>query len=499
MIVAPEREVPAPPTRSVTSAAAKQAAQELIIIRPQPGPQEQFLSSPADIVIYGGAAGGGKSWALLMEPLRHITTNKEFTAVFFRRTTPQITNPGGLWDESRKLYHLIGGTPRNGDHTWSWDAGGYIKMSHLEHEDTVNQWQGSQIPLIMFDELTHFSESQFFYMLSRNRSMCGVKPYVRATCNPDAESWVAKFIAWWIDQDTGLPIPERSGKLRYFVRLGEELRWGDSKKELYEEHGKRDEAGNLLPADHEKQIRPKSLTFIPAKLSDNKALMKADPDYQANLEALSRVERERLLGGNWKVVRGNGMYFKRSDARVIKEMPPRSEIAKFVRGWDLAATEVSEASPDPDWTAGVKMALLKNGRYVVTHVAHERKRAHDVRTLVKNLASQDGIGCKIGIPQDPGQAGKDQGESYASFLAGYIVDVARDTGDKEVRADPFAAQWQAGNVDVLEGPWNEAYFSELEAFGTNTAHDDQVDASSKAFSLLVKSNLTTWQALARAH
>jgi len=489
MVVAPE-EVAAP-VRSPTSAAAKQTA-ELIIIRPQEGPQEQFLASAADLVIYGGAAGGGKSWALLMEPLRHITSNPEFNAVFFRRTTPQITNPGGLWDESKKLYNLINGTPREGDHTWRWEKGGYIKMSHLEHENTVQQWQGSQIPLIMFDELTHFTEYQFFYMMTRNRSMCGVKPYIRATCNPDAESWVAKFIAWWIDQETGLPIEARSGVLRYFVRIGEEIYWGDSKQELIDKHGRPE-----LADDHEDQVRPKSLTFIPAKLSDNKALMAADPDYKANLMAQSRVERERLLGGNWKVVKGNGMYFKRTDVRIIQTMPPRDEIAKIVRGWDLAATEESEAAKDPDWTAGVKLAQLKNGRFVVMHVAHERKRAHDVRKMIKNIASTDGIGCKIGLCQDPGQAGKDQAESYATFLAGYITDIERASGDKEVRADPFAAVWQAGAVDLLEGPWNDAYLSELEAFGTGTAHDDQVDASAEAFRLLVKSNLSTWAALAK--
>lgn len=500
MLVAPEWRAPPPvhapkPLVDTTPPEVRKAVLKVTEIRPQPGPQEDFLSSSADIVIYGGAAGGGKSWALLLEPLRHVTTNPEFYALFLRRTTVQIRNPGGLWDESRKLYPLIDGKPRENDLIWKWAPGGYVKMSHLEHESSVTDWQGSQIPLIMFDELTHFSESQFFYMLSRNRSMCGVKPYVRATCNPDAESWVAKFIAWWIGDD-GLPIPSRSGVVRYFCRIGEEIYWGDSKKELVEKYGRPEilEEGETL----EDQIRPKSLTFIPAKLSDNKKLTEADPDYKANLMALSRVERERLLGGNWKVVKGNGMYFKRGDARVIKEMPPRTEIEKIVRGWDLAATEQSEAAKDPDWTAGVKLAKLKNGRYVVMHVAHERYRSADVRKLIKNLATSDGIGCKIGLVQDPGQAGKEQAESYVSHLAGHLVDVERASGDKETNADPVAAQWQIGNIDVLEGPWNDVFFSELEAFGTGTAHDDQVDALSRAFQMHTKSNLSTWAALAKA-
>lgn len=86
--------------------------------------------------------------------------------------------------------------------------------------------------MIGFDELTHFSKHQFFYMLSRNRTDSGVAPYVRATCNPDADSWVADFIKWWITPETGYPIPERSGVIRYMVRLNDEIIWGDSKEEL---------------------------------------------------------------------------------------------------------------------------------------------------------------------------------------------------------------------------------------------------------------------------
>ena len=80
-------------------------------IAPQKGPQEKFLSTSADIAIYGGAAGGGKSWGLLLEPLRHVTKNKEFSSVFFRRNTTQVRNPGGLWDESAKLYPMAYGQP----------------------------------------------------------------------------------------------------------------------------------------------------------------------------------------------------------------------------------------------------------------------------------------------------------------------------------------------------------------------------------------------------
>lgn len=144
-----------------------------------------------------------------------------------------------------------------------------------------------------FDELTHFTESQFFYLVSRNRSTCGIRPYIRATCNPDAGSWVATFIQWWIGDD-GLPIAERSGKLRYFVRDEEDsLTWGDSREELIERFPQYD-ASQIL-----------SVTFVPATLDDNPALTNKDPGYRAKLLAMPRIERLRLLGGNWKVSEGS--------------------------------------------------------------------------------------------------------------------------------------------------------------------------------------------------
>ena len=193
----------------------------------QPGPQTDFLRSPADICIYGGAAGGGKTVGLILEPLRHIRRVANFTAVFFRRTTPQITNPGALWDESLNFYPQVGGTPHLGAREWRWPRAGKIKFSHLQFETTVYDWQGAQITLICFDELTHFSAHQFFYMVSRNRSTCGVRPYIRATCNPDADSWVAEFLAWWIDQETGFPLPERVGVLRYYIRVSDKIVWAE--------------------------------------------------------------------------------------------------------------------------------------------------------------------------------------------------------------------------------------------------------------------------------
>src|SRR5690606_25652328 len=94
--------------------------------------------------------------------------------------------------------------------SWHFPSGALIKFSHLEHEQDIYNHQGGQYCLIIFDELTHFTRKQFIYLLSRNRSTCGVRPYVRATCNPDPESFVAELIEWWIDGEEKLPNGEKN-------------------------------------------------------------------------------------------------------------------------------------------------------------------------------------------------------------------------------------------------------------------------------------------------
>ena len=371
---------------------------------------------------------------------------------------------------------------RKGDATWLFkDKKGRIvskvSFAHIERKEELEKMQGSQIAAICFDEITHFSKEIFFYMLSRNRSTCGVKPYIRATCNPDADSWVASFISWWIDQDTGYPIPERSGVLRYFVRRGDEIFWGDSLEELWEKFD--------LKTPNERE-EPKSMTFIASSIYDNRVLLETNPQYLANLKALATVERERLLYGNWKIKPSAGLYFKRSQVEIIQAAP--SDIQVYCRAWDIAATEET-GSNDPDYTSGILMGRRKNGTFVVLDVIRERVKAGDVQKLIRNTAIADrakyGARYTVRIPQDPGAAGKIVAKAYATLLAGFNVKVEYITGSKESRATPFAAQWQNGNVFVLESPMLETYFTELENFPEGK-HDDMVDASADAFNELAQ-------------
>lgn len=418
---------------------------------------------------------------MLLEMLRNVD-NSNFNAVIFRRDTSQIFNEGGLWDNAIEMYRPLGiEAVRTPYPTIRFPSGAKIRFSHLQYDKDVHKWQGAQIVLIAFDELAHFSSQQFFYMLSRNRSTCGVKPYVRATCNPDADSWLAKFIQWWWDEDTGYPIPERSGVIRYFVRVGDNIIWGDSKAEIVREH----------PEINKEWI--KSFTFIASKLSDNKILMEKDPGYLGNLMAQSEVERERLLHGNWKIRPAAGKYFKRGSFEIVDVVP--NKVEAWVRSWDLAATEVSNAEPSPDATAGVLIGRMTDGRYIVADVKHIRKNANDVRKAVLSAATLDKVrykNVKITVPQDPGQAGKEQANSYVKMLAGHPIETIRPTGSKENRANPFASQVQAGNVLMLRGDWNEEYLAELESF-PDGSHDDMVDASSDAFNKL--SEVRSWRGL----
>ncbi len=463
------------------------SASSPIVIRPQPGKQELFLRSPADICIYGGAAGGGKTFALLLECLRN-TDHKHFEAVIFRQSRPQILSAGGLYATSQEIYPYLGATSvLTPNVQWRFPSGAKVTFAHMFYEKEKYNWQGSQIPLLMFDELTHFTESQFFYMFSRNRSTCGVKPYIRATCNPDGESWVAKFIEWWIDPETGYADESRCGKLRYFLRQNNVIHWADSRRELYD-------AFNLHTQDDKERV--KSVTFISAKLSDNKAMMQHDPGYMGALMAMSEFDQEQLLNGNWKIRRSAGHYFKRSKVTPLSAIP--TDVVRWVRAWDLAATapgEIEELEGLPQamrqmrrgdesaYTAGVLLGKRRNGRIFVADVINVRENGADVRKLIQTTAASDRAfygNVTIRLPQDPGQAGKDQAQSFVRMLGGYTVSTALESGDKVTRAEPFSSQWLAGNVDVKEAPWNDEYFRQLENFPVGKLKD-MVDASANAY------------------
>ena len=175
-----------------------------------------------------------------------------------------------------------------------------------------------------------------------------------------------------------------------------------------------------------------------------------------------------------------------------------TDIIKWVRAWDLAATapdEIDEAEGMPQamrqnsrrdgsaYTAGVLLGKRRNGRVFVADVINVRENGADVRQLILNTAASDKAlygNVTIRLPQDPGQAGKDQAQSFVRMLGGYTVTTALESGDKVTRAEPFSSQWLAGNVDVRTAEWNDEYFRQLENFPVGKLKD-MVDASANAY------------------
>jgi len=437
---------------------------------PQEGPQDLFLKSGADIAIFGGQAGGGKTWALLAEAIRSVGV-PYFDAVIFRREYTQIRAAGGLWDMACEMFYEWRGIPRENYLDWRFPSGARIRFAHMQHESDRFSWDGSQIPLICFDQLESFTWKQFIYMLSRNRSMCGIQPYIRATCNPDPDHFLREFLRWWIDDETGLAIKEHSGVIRWFVNINNEVHWADTREELKKQFG--------IDCD------PKSCTFIPSSIYDNKILLKRNPGYIANLKALSLIDRGRLLEGNWNIRESAGMFFQRAWFEIVGAAPADAE---RIRYWDRAAVAETVAKGKGSHTAGLLMSKSRStGVFYVEDVERFQGTPLIVKKTIKNVATQDGVDVRVGIEQDPAQAGKAEAEDHVRNLAGYDAKVNTVREKKGIRAKPLSSQAQAGNVKIVRDSWNEAFLNEMQNFdGSDSCASDQVDAASGAFYLLTK-------------
>lgn len=426
---------------------------------PQPGPQSAFFRSPADILIYGGGAGAGKTWSVLSEPLRHIR-NPDFNAVFFRRTSPQITNPGGLWDASLKLYPLFGAIPKQSYLKWVFPSGCHFVMRHLKLERNVLDWQGTELVYVGIDEITHFTPYQFWYIMSRLRSTSGIRPYLRGTCNPDADSHIRELLDWWIGDD-GTPNLRRAGRIRHLQRVDGEIRWYP-----YPQY------------DSDGRVATRSLTFIPATIYDNPRLLQEDPNYLSNLKALPRVDRDRLLGGNWNVKAVSGKVFRRDWLSIIP-CPPAGQPLRKVRFWDFAATLQKVVGSDPDWTVGTLFWQYENV-IIWMDTFRDRLVPHEVDRAIANLASQDGMDCAVRWWSDPGQAGIYQSSSLGKLLSGYDRHGVSSKLDKVTRAKPLSRAIEFQEVVMLAGDWNSVAQNELVQFPDGD-HDDQVDAAAGAY------------------
>ena len=249
-----------------------------VIFRPNPGPQTEFLAASEREVLYGGSAGGGKSYALLADALRDLS-HPQFRGLIVRRTTEELRE---LVQKSQELYPkaIPGVKWSERKMQWTSPAGGTLWLSFLERDQDVTRYQGQAFNYIAFDELTQWPTPYAWnYMRSRLRTTASdLSLYMRATTNPGGpgHGWVKKM---FID-------PAVWGKAYWAtdIETGETLEW---------------------PKGHTKEGQPLfKRRFIPARLIDNPYLYDSG-DYEANLLSLPEAERRKLLDGDWDVVEGN--------------------------------------------------------------------------------------------------------------------------------------------------------------------------------------------------
>ena len=284
----------------------------------QRGGQNDMLACDADVMIGGGSRGGGKSMSILMEGLYDIY-NPRFRAIILRNQIPDLD---GLINDSKIIYKDFGtlNISKN-DLTWNFNKGGQLQFSYYASDSWTafeKRFQGKQYSYIAIDEITHSPWEKFRYLLSCNRNAYGIRNRFWGTCNPDPDSWVAKFIEWWIGDD-GYPIKERNGVKRYFfIKNGSlyDIVWGNSREEVYEKC--KGEIDEIYTDDYRQYGEPwdvfvKSAAFVEAKLADNYQLMRDDPSYLGNLAAQSEEKRERDLRGNWKFKSAGDDYIKYED------------------------------------------------------------------------------------------------------------------------------------------------------------------------------------------
>lgn len=270
----------------------------------QLGGQENLLLSPAQITIYGGCRGAAKSFSMLLEALNDVYC-PDFKSIIVRKEKNDLSD---LIDTSRRIFENFGDYNRSKDDmTWNFYSGGFLKFDYYagSFDDFKVRFQGKQFAYIGIDEITHMEYRKFKYILTDNRNAAFLRNRVIGTCNPDPDSWVAKFIDWWIGED-GTPDHSRAGVVRYCFMPGEGIQdiiWGDMREEVYEKCRSIIDPLYLPELRHygtAAEIFVKSVCFIPGKLAENIHLLRSDPSYIANLANQDEQSRARDLEGNWK-------------------------------------------------------------------------------------------------------------------------------------------------------------------------------------------------------
>lgn len=444
-----------------------------IIYQPQPGPQTAFMQSNADIAIIGGGAGGGKTVALNFEGMRWGLKYDEINCILFRRNANKLTIGGGLWKESFGIYSHALATPNLALKEWSFKskhAGkprSVTKFAGMQYEKDMYEFDGGMFDVVCFDEVQHFTEAQFWYLNGRLRSRTGlIHPYLRASCNPSA-GWLATFLGWWIGDD-GFAIQERSGILRYLV-----VDDNDNKSWF----GTEKEANNFIHDTNLKDALPISVTFVPAKLSDNAILEKNDPKYRARLAALPAAERRRLLEANWRIL-PQGRIFNIEDFQHFSQEPAHFDYVL------ITVDTAQETKTCNDYTVIQTWARIETRIYLISQI-----RGRFDYTMQKRLIIS---ACVLYKPNYLAIERKTNGSALLQEIPKECsvpilpIERSKDKFTRGYQAEPYV---QSGYVFI--NPTADYYMDFVSEFSNfspeqkSTQHDDQVDACMDAIELLL--------------
>jgi len=341
-------------------------------------------------------------------------------------------------------------------------------------------------------EVTHAEEHHIWWLISRLRSSANCKHQIWMTCNPDNSSWLLKYAEPYLHQEghpfSGRPDPELNGRVRYLIRQGDDIVWGDTAQELVDKYGSK--------------VKPRSFRALFGTIRDNPILRKTNPQYEATLLSLPRVDMERLYAGNWRAVPEGSGYFSREWCEEIVSPPPASEFIKICRAYDFAGTLPNELNRGRcDFTASVKIGKLRTGDYVILDVVRHHIRFGDWEKFVLEQAFKDGKSVDIILPIDPNPAAMAATQMLVRAIVskGFFVTTKRASSAKVDRFRPFSSACQNGLVSIVKNCatdiWNKVYndnsffYNELEMFEGKREINDMADAAADGFSYIAQQNI----------
>lgn len=353
-------------------------------IMPQVGFQEEVLLSDANLTIIGGSRGSGKSFSLVLDPL-YDCSNGNFAALFFRKELSQVEK--GLYAEACKIYPFLGATMTK--LKAKFPSGAVVDFDHLQSEtpaDLERRFKGLSIPAFYFDELDHFKFDTVKRVIESNRNSHGIRNRIIASCNPNPSSWLRTFLDWWISAD-GFIDPERDKKTRYFYIYGTEVTdiiWGSTKDEVLDKasyyiDGAWDDS--FLESGLTKYDLIKSVKFIKGDVSENKILLKNDPNYIGSIAQGGAESIARNFKGNWNILSDGEEMVKRHEMdRMFDEYrPPLTDDHRYLT-IDVALLGLDNF-----------VAVLWNGMHIEDIFVKEKLDSEQAVEFVSSLMNEYGV------------------------------------------------------------------------------------------------------------